>query len=110
MMCELTLAGLDALDPSVLKLGVAGSSAFLEPSTAAKTTTPFAGLFAQTTLGALRTACRGCASRRGRFSGHATIWITQDVHTRMSGHKSACAQNARTGGAGKCERRAGRTS
>ena len=74
MMCELTFAGLDALDPTVLKPGVAGISALLEPSTAAKTTTAFAGLVAHTTLGASRTACHGCASsRRGCFGGHAGV-------------------------------------
>ena len=73
MMCKLTFAGLDALDPSVLELGVAGSSAFLEPSTAAKTTAIFAGFLVQTTLGAWRAACHGCARCRGRFGGHAAV-------------------------------------
>ena len=73
MMCELTLAGLDALEPSVLKPGVAVIPALVEPSTAARTTTVFAGFLAQTTLGTLRTACHGCACRRGRFGGHAAV-------------------------------------
>ena len=73
MMCELTLAGLEALDPSVLKPGVAGIPTLVEPSTAAKTTTAFAGFLARTTFGTLRTACHGCACRRGRFGGHAAV-------------------------------------
>ena len=67
---RLTLAGLDALDPSVLKPGVAGIPTLVEPSTTAKTTTVFAGFLAQTTLGTLRT---GCACRRGRFGGHVAV-------------------------------------
>ena len=70
---RLTLAGLDALDPSVRKTGVAGIPALVEPSTAAKTTTAFAGFLAQTTLGAWRAACHGCARCRGRFGGHAAV-------------------------------------
>ena len=70
---RLTLAGLDALDPSVLKPGVAGIPALVEPSTAARTTTAFAGFLAQTTLGTLRTACHGCACRRGCFGGHEAV-------------------------------------
>ena len=73
MMCELTFAGLDALDPSVLKPGVAGSSAIVEPRTAGRTTTVFAGFLAQATLGTPLTACHGCACRRGRFGGHVAV-------------------------------------
>ena len=56
-MCyKLTFAGLNALEPSVLKPGVTGISALLKPSTAAKATTAFAGFLAHTALGASLTA------------------------------------------------------
>ena len=70
---ELTFAGLHAFRPPVIGIFADKSCAVLEPSTAARTTTAFAGFLAQTTLGTLRTACHGCACRRGRFGGHAAV-------------------------------------
>ena len=47
-----TLAGLDALEPRVIEVRVAGISAVLVPSTTANTTTEFAGFLVFAALGA----------------------------------------------------------
>ena len=52
---ELTFAGLDALEPCVIKLRVAGISALFDPSTAGSATTAFAGFLDRA---ALRTLTR----------------------------------------------------
>ena len=46
-----TIAGLDALEPSVIKLRVAGNAALLDPSTAGSATGAFAGSLVRATLG-----------------------------------------------------------
>ena len=51
MLNQLTFAGLNALEPRVIKLRVAGISAVLEPSTAASATTEFAEFFIVAALG-----------------------------------------------------------
>ena len=63
---QLTFAGLHALKPCVIKGGVADIAAFAKPSTAASTTTEFAG-FLGTALGALIGIYHGCLCRRGCF-------------------------------------------
>ena len=55
---ELTFAGLDALEPCVIKLRVAGISTVLEPTAAASATRRFTGFFG----GALGTQDRGSSS------------------------------------------------
>ena len=76
---RLTFARLDALDPSVLKPGVAGISALVEPSAAANTTTAFAG-FVGAALGTSGDRLTGRAyepggsdNRRHRFCGKGNI-------------------------------------
>ena len=49
---ELTFAGLDALDPRVIKLGVASIPTVVEPSTCRSATAAFAGHLESATLGA----------------------------------------------------------
>ena len=62
---ELTFAGPDALDPCVIKL--ADIPAVPEPSTAASTTTDFAGFLKYAALGALVHIVQGCSCRGGCF-------------------------------------------
>ena len=66
--CKLTFARVHAIEPRVLKLRVAGVSAFVEPSAAAKTATAFAGGLVDTALGTCVWGRRGSA-----YYGHARI-------------------------------------
>ena len=61
------MAGLDAIDPCMIKVGVANISTPLEPRTAASATTELAGLLKAAALGACRFA------RPERFCGHADV-------------------------------------
>ena len=62
---KLTFAGLNALDPCMIKVCVTGISAVLEPSTAASATTEFAGFLDNAALGAYFTdwTTRTCSGR-----------------------------------------------
>ena len=51
---ELTFAGLDALQPSMISVSIAGTSAFLIPRTARSATTGSAGFLERSTLWARR--------------------------------------------------------
>ena len=77
--CLKTFAGPDALDPCVIEL--ADIPAVLEPSTAASTTTDFAGFLECAALGALVHIVQGCSCRGGWFCGRT--WgrckVTQDA-------------------------------
>ena len=55
---ELTFASIDALDPRVINVSVAGTTAVLEPSTAGSATTEFAGFLRGAALGTHDTGCR----------------------------------------------------
>ena len=69
--CKLTFARVHAIEPRVLKLRVAGVSAFVEPSASAKTAAAFAGGLMGAALG---TCVRG---RRGdTYFGHMHIHRT----------------------------------
>ena len=63
--CLKAFTGPDALDPCVIKL--ADIPAVLEPSTAASTTTDFAGFLECAALGALVHIVQGCSCRGGCF-------------------------------------------
>ena len=83
---RLTFASLDTFGPCMIKLGVAGISAFLEPRTATRATAGFAGspgIAALWTRVALA-FCRGCSCRRGSLYGHAGMDVTQ--HTCAHAH------------------------
>ena len=67
---ERTFAGLNALDPCMIEVCVAGISAVLEPSTAASATTAFAGFLDSAALGTPFGAGQGCTRCRGRFCGN----------------------------------------
>ena len=60
-----TLAGLDALDPCVIKLCLADISTVLEPSTAVSATAAFAGILKRAALRTF-TRWRGWGGRCGR--------------------------------------------
>ena len=63
----LTFAGLDALEPCMIKPAI---STVLEPRTAASATTEFAGFLHVAALGAHLRTQHGCTRRRlGRFCG-----------------------------------------
>ena len=57
---ELTFAGLQALRPPVISVSVAGTSAFLEPSTARSATTVSAGFLECAALRARHHSSNGC--------------------------------------------------
>ena len=56
-----TVAGLDTLEPSVIKLRVAGNATLLDPNTAGSATGAFAGSFVRATLGTYVADHRGSA-------------------------------------------------
>ena len=64
MSNELTVAGLDALLPRIIKLVVAGIAAVVEPSTAASATAGLAGLLDGAALRTYRNDCLCLACRR----------------------------------------------
>ena len=67
-------AGLDALDPCMIKGSVAGISTVLEPSTTASATTEFAGFLDTAALGTpFTSAYGGCSRRRGCFCGNVHV-------------------------------------
>ena len=74
-------AGLDALVPRVMKLGVIGTSAVSEPRTTATTTTDFSRFLDGTALRACQTDCRrrNCSCVHGgihqkRENNHCFFW------------------------------------
>ena len=85
---KLTFAGLNALNPCVIEVCVAGISAVLEPSTAASATTEFAGFLDAAALGtrvaAYLAAYRGHAGRRrGCFCGHVHVKQHKNTQTLL---------------------------
>ena len=69
-----TFAGLNALDPCMTKVRVAGVSAVLEPSTVTSTTTEFAGFLENAALWTpFIDAYHECTRRRGCFCGHVYV-------------------------------------
>ena len=81
-------AGLDALDPCMIKGSVAGISTVLEPSTAISATTEFAGFLDAAALGtrvaAYLAAYRGHAGRRrGCFCGHVHVKQHKNTQTLL---------------------------
>ena len=71
---KLTFAGLDALGPRVIELGVARTSAVVEPSTARSATAGFAGLLGLTTLGT-----PGCRLATSIWVGLAASAVTSRI-------------------------------
>ena len=61
---ELTFAGLCALNPRVISISVAGTSAVLEPSAATSATIDSAGFRKRATLWTLHRASDNCVQRR----------------------------------------------
>ena len=85
---KLTFAGLYPIDPCMIEVCVAGTSAVLEPSTAASATTEFAGFLDAAALGtrvvAYLAAYRGHAGRRrGRFCGHVHVKQHKNTQTLL---------------------------
>lgn len=81
MSNELTVAGLDALLPRVIKLFVAGIAAVVEPSTAASATAGLTGLLDGAALRAYRNdyLCLTCRRRLGIYKRgrRASNWYEQ---------------------------------
>ena len=75
-------AGLDALVPRVMKLGVTSSSAVSEPRTTAAATTDFARFLDGAAFGAYQTDCR----RRGCWYVCVCVWgggIAPNIKTKI---------------------------
>ena len=60
----------------MIKVCVADITTFLEPSTAAGTTTEFAGFLDSAALGTTFAVYRGYSCRHGCFCGHEGVTIT----------------------------------
>ena len=73
MICGINFAGPDAFGPCVIKVGVAGISAVLKPSTAVGATTNFTAVFVDTTLSARDGGGSTCS--RGCICGHVSAYI-----------------------------------
>ena len=87
-ICE-TIAGIDALDPRVIKVCVADRSTLPKPSTAATTTTELAGFLNCATLWTFVASNRWHSCPLGGFCGH----IDDKIFKK---HKSRCYQEYRS--------------